>query len=54
MHSYAWRWILLIAVVLFQAGCATERQTYDDTTLPDAPHEDDSHGWGASVQSAGK
>jgi uncharacterized lipoprotein YajG len=54
MNLNVWRWLLLAAVVLFQAGCATERQTYDDTPPADAPHEDDSHGWGTSIQNAGK
>jgi len=46
--------ILLLAVVL-QAGCATEKKTYDDTTPlePAGSSEDDSHGWGTSIQGGG-
>jgi uncharacterized lipoprotein YajG len=48
------KWLFLAAAVLLQVGCATEKKTYDDTTLdPSTSQEDDSHGWGTSVQSAG-
>jgi hypothetical protein len=54
MPFHAPRWLLLIAVVLLQAGCATQKQTYDDTSLDSSSsHEDDSHGWGSSIQGAG-
>jgi len=54
MKFNGWKWLLLVAVVMVQAGCATEKQTYDDTPpLESAASQDDnSHGWGASVQSA--
>ena len=55
MEFKAWKYLLLVAVVLLQVGCATERKTYDDTTPLDSStsQEDDSHGWGTNIQSAG-
>jgi hypothetical protein len=47
--------LFLFALAIGQAGCATTRETYDDTTPgPDngLSHEDDSNGWGANLQSA--
>jgi uncharacterized lipoprotein YajG len=44
--------LFLVALVLLQAGCATESPTSDDTTpaLEPVPSHDDSHGWGTNVQ----
>ena len=49
------RWLLLLAVAIVQVGCATTKETTDDTTLPleAVPSQDDSHGWGTNIQSAG-
>ena len=55
MDYIARRWLLLIAVVLVQTGCATEKKTYDDTPPLDSStsSEDGSHGWGTSIQGGG-
>jgi hypothetical protein len=56
MDSTFLKCFLLSLAVMLQVGCATTKQTYDDTTPdPDTStsHEDDSHGWGTSIQGAG-
>jgi uncharacterized lipoprotein YajG len=54
MDFKALKRLLLVAAVLLQVGCATEKKTYDDTTLdPGTSQEDDSHGWGTNIQGAG-
>jgi hypothetical protein len=44
--------LILLAVVIVQAGCATANETSDDSTpiLEPSPTHDDSHGWGANLQ----
>ncbi|HEV3272099.1 MAG TPA: hypothetical protein VGZ93_07955 [Candidatus Methylacidiphilales bacterium] len=46
------KWLLLFAVVIVQAGCATANENADDSTpiLEPSPTHDDSHGWGANFQ----
>jgi hypothetical protein len=46
--------LCLLALVVAQAGCATTKETYDDTpsALEQSPSHDDSHGWGANLQQA--
>jgi hypothetical protein len=45
--------LLLFAVAIVQVGCATANESSDDSTpvLEPAPSHDDSHGWGANLQS---
>jgi hypothetical protein len=48
--------LLLLAVVIVQAGCATANESSDDSTPvlePTPSPHDDSHGWGANLQGAG-
>jgi hypothetical protein len=44
--------LLLFAVVIVQAGCATTDASSDDATpaLEPSPSHDDTHGWGANFQ----
>ena len=46
------KWLVLFAVVIVQAGCATANESFDDSTpiLEPSPTHDDSHGWGANLQ----
>jgi hypothetical protein len=52
------KWLVLVVVALLQLGCASETKTSnDDDTSPAleaVPSHDDSHGWGANLQSAPK
>ena len=43
---------LFSVLVLVQVGCATTRQTTDDSNgdLEESQTHDDSHGWGANLQ----
>ncbi len=47
------RWLLLFAVVIVQAGCASE--AYDPTTdLQPVPSHDDSHGWSGNFSAGSR
>jgi len=49
------RMAFLCAVIIGQAGCATTEETTNDTLPSDAtPSTADSHGWGTSIQNAGR
>jgi hypothetical protein len=45
--------LVLCAVLMAPAGCATSTPTYDDnpTLEPTPSHEDESHGWGTGIAS---
>jgi hypothetical protein len=48
---------LFAALILGQTGCATTKETYDDTTTSgdsDQSREDSTHGWGANLSGAGR
>jgi hypothetical protein len=44
------KWLVLVAAVIVQVGCATANESSDDSTpiLEPSPTHDDSHGWGAN------
>jgi len=56
MEFKALRLLLLMALLAAQVGCATTRETSDDSVpgLEPGPEHDDSHGWGANLQGAGQ
>jgi hypothetical protein len=49
------KWLFLFAAILVQVGCATTKESADDTTpdLEPSPSHDDSHGWGTNIQGGG-
>jgi hypothetical protein len=46
------KWLVLLAVATLQVGCATAGANADDSPpdLTPVPAQDDSHGWGTSIQ----
>jgi hypothetical protein len=52
MKIDALKWLLLISLAAMQVGCATATESSDDSPpdLTPAPSQDDSHGWGTSIQ----